>query len=305
MTKRRDDYDDYDSYGWGGYGTRIRRDDGIQSRSKGGAFASSWWGKRWLEVLNSYGLESRMQRGRSYARSGQVLNVDVEPGLVKAKVQGSQRTPYRVSIGLPLLKADEWERVLDAIAEQAIFSAQLLNGEMPQEIEQAFNQAGVPLFPKAQKDLVTDCSCPDMSNPCKHIAAVYYLLAEQFDVDPFLIFTLRGRTRDQIIEALRARRATAAGPSTGEETPVALPSAPPLGAQLATFWQMSETPEPDIRFDPPEVQAAVLRRLGASPEGTRPALEAIYAAMTAYTLAKVLGDQEPAAPAPAKKRPSA
>ena len=301
MAKRRNDYDDYDNYGWGGYSKPIRPTDGIKSRNTRGAFASSWWGKRWLDVLKSYGLDSRMQRGRSYARSGQVLNVDIEPGIVSARVQGSRPTPYKVSIGLPILKANEWERVLDAIAEQAIFSAQLLNGEMPQEIEQAFNRADVPLFPKAQKDLVTDCSCPDYSNPCKHIAAVYYLLGEQFDIDPFLIFTLRGRTREQIIEALRARRAAAVGASVDDEAEIALPTAPPLSAQLANFWEMGETPEPEIRITAPDVPAAILRRLGSPPEGTKTALEAVYAAMTIHTLAKVLGDPEPSAPEKRKR----
>lgn len=288
MAKRHNDYDDWNPYA--GYGTPIRRDDGIKSRNKGGSFASSWWGQRWLAVLKSYGLESRMSRGRSYARSGQVLSIDIEPGIVSAKVQGSQRTPYKVHIGLPLLKADEWGRVLDAIASQAIFSAQLLNGEMPQEIEQAFRSAGISLFPQAQRDLVTECSCPDMSNPCKHIAAVYYLLGEQFDLDPFLIFTLRGRTREQIIDGLRERRTAAAGPddTTADATPET--RTPGLREQLADFWEAGDAPEPDVRIAAPDVPAAILRRLGQPPAGTQNALRDIYAAMTANVIDRVLGD---------------
>src|SRR5437588_12759165 len=93
------------------------------------------------------------------------------------------------------------------MASQAIFAAKLLAGEMPQDIEEAFSAVQISLFPLATTDLDTDCSCPDWANPCKHIAAVYYLLAERFDEDPFLIFKLRGRTKEQIIQVLREKRA--------------------------------------------------------------------------------------------------
>ena len=40
------------------------------------------------------------------------------------------------------------------------------------------------------------CSCPDSEVPCKHLAATFYLLAEAFDEDPFLILRWRGRDRE-------------------------------------------------------------------------------------------------------------
>ena len=198
----------------------IKVEGGIESRSQRGAFAANWWAKRWLAVLESYGIGSRLQRGRSYARGGQVLKIDVQPGSVKARVQGSRPQPYKIAIEVKQLTDAEWERVLDTISEQAIFAAQLLDGTMPQAIESAFETAKISLFPHDPRDLLTDCSCPDYANPCKHIAAVYYLLGEQFDLDPFLIFTLRGRTREQVMEALRARRAAAARESEAEESSV-------------------------------------------------------------------------------------
>src|SRR5215207_5572155 len=205
---KRRSYNDFDYDG--GYfppARPIKPKEGIQSRSQRGAFAANWWAKRWLAVLESYGIGSRLQRGRSYARGGQVVSIAVLSGLVNAKVQGSRPQPYRITIEVKTLSDAEWERVLDAVSEQAIFAAQLLDGEMPQEIETTFETAKVSLFPKDPRDVLTDCSCPDYANPCKHIAAVYYLLGEQFDLDPFLIFSLRGRTKEQVIEALRARRA--------------------------------------------------------------------------------------------------
>ena len=156
--------DDFD-YGYFPPSQPIRVEGGIQSRSQRGAFAANWWAKRWLAVLESYGIGSRLQRGRSYARSGQVLNIDVQPGLVKARVQGSRPKPYTVKIQVSALPDAEWGRVLDTISGQAIFAAQLLDSEMPQEIETAFEAAGVSLFPAKTRDVLTECSCPDYSNP--------------------------------------------------------------------------------------------------------------------------------------------
>ena len=204
MARRRSSY--YDSY-WPSYSSRpIPVQDGIKAKSQRGKFVENWWADRWVKALKGLMDPRRLSRGRSYARHGQVLNINVEAGAVSARVQGSRPRPYRVDIQLNPLSDRQWEVVLDALSEQALFSAQLLNGEMPPEVEQVFEGVGVPLFPASSDDLVTDCSCPDWANPCKHIAAVYYLLGERFDEDPFLLFELRGRSQDEVAAALRGRR---------------------------------------------------------------------------------------------------
>jgi uncharacterized Zn finger protein len=211
---------------------------------------------------------------------------------VTARVQGSRPTPYKIKIDVPVLSDSEWERAIDAMSAQAIFAAKLLAGEMPNEIEDAFKAADVPLFPARGSDLATDCSCPDFANPCKHIAAVYYLIGEQFDADPFLIFTLRGRSRDQIIEALRKRRAAAtraSADSAGVELPPVEPE-PGLADQLDTFWQTGDLSSLTFHVAPPEIEAALLRRLGAAPAGTQDVLKMLYAAMTRYAQHKVFGE---------------
>ncbi len=175
---------------------------GIKSQSQRGKFGESWWAKRWIGVLESFNIGARLGRGRSYARHGQVLSVQIEQGMVKAQVQGSRREPYRVAIQVTTLSLGEWQKVAEALSNQAIFMAKLLAGEMPDNIEEAFTGTGVSLFPEKVKDLQTDCSCPDWSNPCKHIAAVYYLLGEEFDRDPFLIFRLRGMDREGLMGLL-------------------------------------------------------------------------------------------------------
>lgn len=170
-------------------------------------FGENWWAKRWLSMLESFGWANRLQRGRSYARGGNVLDIDIQPGMVKAEVQGSRPRPYRVTIRVQPLSDKEWDRVISAMAGKAIFAARLLAGEMPEDIEEAFASSRVSLFPESSGDITTSCSCPDWANPCKHVAAVYYLLGERFDGDPFLLFRLRGRSREELMEALRQRRA--------------------------------------------------------------------------------------------------
>src|SRR5947209_5948150 len=237
---------------------------GIKSQSKRGGFGQSWWAKRWIEVLESFDIGARLSRGRSYARSGQVLSIEVGKGEVEARVQGSRPKPYDVTIGVKVLTAAEWQQVLKALAGQPLFVAKLLAGEMPQDIEQVFREAKLSLFPQKKGDLSTDCSCPDWSNPCKHVAAVYYLLGEQFDRDPFLLFRLRGLDRDELLRRLGEIAPAAEGapaPGAAEEAP-SMP-AEPLPAEAAGFWAVGGLPDDlygEVRL--PAVAAAVPARLG-------------------------------------------
>ncbi len=265
--------------------------DGIKAKSARGAFGASWWARRWIAVLETFGWSSRLQRGRSYARRGQVVSIDIQTGKVQANVQGSRATPYKVRIEIRPLTDAQWERAIVGMAHQAIFAAKLLAGEMPQNIEEAFEAAGVPLFPQSTRDIATDCSCPDWANPCKHIAAVYYLLGERFDEDPFLLFQLRGRTREQIVEALRSRRAAAVDLPGAEVTPSE--PVPALADQLDTFYGTGpEVHNIAVQIAAPDVEASILRRLGTAPAGVDPDLRAIYRAMTAHALDKVFGTEE-------------
>jgi uncharacterized Zn finger protein len=264
-----DNYDGYDSYEWSGP-RRVR--DGIKARSTQGAIGKTWWSKRWVRTLESFGMGQRLSRGRFYARLGQVISIDVEAGIVKSQVQGSQPEPYIVQIRLHPLVYEEWESVIDVMASQAIFAAKLLAGEMPADIEEAFSSAHVPLFPAREQDLSTKCSCPDWANPCKHTAAVYYILAERFDEDPFLLFKLRGRTREEIIEELRVKRADSLAAEVSSSMTVieagqGMQTAPLcLEDNVATFWQAGEELETfQVHPGQPEVARAVLKRLGDAP----------------------------------------
>ncbi|MFG3704129.1 SWIM zinc finger family protein [Micromonospora sp. NPDC047670] len=189
------------------YGRPRRVDGGLKARSTRGAIGRSWWSRRFLEVLESFALGTRLTRGRSYARAGQVISLDVAPGAVTAVVQGSRAQPYEVSIALPPFPPELWSRVEAELAAQAFFSARLLAGDLPPELEELFAAAGAPLFPGGVAELRQRCSCPDFAVPCKHLAATFYLLAEAFDADPFQLLHWRGRGRAELLDRLRALRA--------------------------------------------------------------------------------------------------
>ncbi|MFP4395980.1 MAG: SWIM zinc finger family protein [Anaerolineales bacterium] len=279
--------------------TRTLPADGIKAKSRRGKFTASWWGDRWISALKPLMDSGRLNRGRSYARRGQVLNIDLRPGKISARVQGSRRSPYRVSIELRPLTDAQWARVLDALAEQALFAAQLLNEEMPDEIEEVFEAVKVPLFPTSRNDLTTNCSCPDWANPCKHIAAVYYLLGERFDEDPFLLFELRGRDKAALIAGLRERRAVGLPePETTRYIPESITvDAPPLAECVEDYWR-SRAPleEIAIQIAEPDVELPLLKRAGlpdfAGPRNFRIQLERTGEAITAQALALAFAERE-------------
>jgi uncharacterized Zn finger protein len=244
---------------------------GIRAQTKRGAFGKSWWAKRWLAVLESLQVGGRLERGRAYARKGQVMDLTIEEGLVRARVQGSRPKPYDVTIRIEPLSRAEWQRVAKVLAREVSFLARLLAGEMPTDIERAFEKARVSLFPTRMSEIQTDCSCPDVANPCKHIAAVYYLLGEEFDRDPFLIFRLRGMTREELLRTLEEMEA-AAHPPTREDVAEAASDDPVVTASASagepnvSFWRAGAIPD-DVfpeRLDS-EKPGALLLRLGAFP----------------------------------------
>jgi len=188
---------------------------GLAARSTRGAIGTSWWSKRFLAVLESFGAGGRLTRGKAYARKGQVLSLDLVPGVVSGKVQGSRAAPYEVWITMPVLAPTVWESVEAAVAEQALFAAQLLGGELPAELEDVVAAAGGSLFPQSFDDLSMRCTCPDWGLPCKHLAAAFYLLAETFDDDPFRILLWRGRARAELLAGIGGGAAPPAGGGSG------------------------------------------------------------------------------------------
>ncbi|MDM7920055.1 MAG: SWIM zinc finger family protein [Methanosarcina sp.] len=308
---------------WDGYGyyeptKPIEVKGGIKAKSRRGSFAQSWWAKRWIETLESFNLGARLDRGKSYARKGQVTSIKIESGLVRAKVQGSDPRPYSVTIKVRTMTGSEWELLAEKLALKPIFAAKLLTGEMPEDIDSAFKEIGLSLFPETLDDLETDCSCPDWSNPCKHIAAVYYLVGEEFDRDPFLIFKLRGvdmddfmsilgkgfvpETVDQVAETGVLAEMPDEKTGTACEAEIPPVSSEPLSLDPEAFWgRLPETPGeekvPSLEAHIPQVPAALPKRLGKFPfwcgeEDMLEVLEEIYKKASPAGMMIFLGERK-------------
>lgn len=165
-----------------------------------------WWVEQWMELINSYRYKKRLERAWTYARSGNVLSIRFEGRRVHARVQGTEEEPYKVKLWLDTLSDEDWGYVLEALGQKARWSAQLLAGIMPADIERAFAASGRRLFPFKLQEVRSECTCPDKANPCKHTSAVYYLMGDRFSEDPFVLFQLRGRSRNQLLANLAEQR---------------------------------------------------------------------------------------------------
>jgi uncharacterized Zn finger protein len=206
-----------------------------------------WWVEQWMELINSYRFKKRLERAWAYAREGHVTSIRFEGRRVHARVQGTDEDPYKVKLWLDVLSDEDWGYVLEALTQKARWSAQLLAGIMPADIERAFAASGRRLFPFKLQEVRSECSCPDKANPCKHISAVYFLMGERFSEDPFVLFQLRGRTRAKLLEDLAEHRRQALealaesseadqdGDKGADDSPATL--APPHPAVLdPTLW---------------------------------------------------------------------
>lgn len=207
---------------------------GSRGPKRGAPLASQWWSQRFTAVLESYGLGPRMERGRRYARGGRVQDLTVKAGKLEARVQGSRAVPYRVSVRSAAPSAAQWRALEAAMAARLGWTAQLLNCEVPSDLEEAFSEVGVPLFPHRWSDLRVRCGCPDDAEPCKHIAAVLYVFAHQLDADPWLLLAWHGKERDALLTALRR-------------------GAPePAEAGLPPWWPVGLRARPEPRWQPPD-----------------------------------------------------
>ena len=169
-------------------------------------FSRTWWGQRFIAALEQFTDPARLGRGRSYASGGRILDYTLAKGTVTAKVRGSinpyfgvyKEPIYRTTITIKPISSADWTKAIRKIASRADLVTKLLMNEMPDTIEDVFSGLGLHLLPHSERDFETHCSCPDWANPCKHIAGVYYLLASALDRDPFLMFELRGLSRDAL-----------------------------------------------------------------------------------------------------------
>lgn len=211
-----------------------------------------WWVQQWLDLLDKYRFKKRLERGRNYARQGNVLSIDFKGDKIVSRVQGTEAEPYQQSLWLDTFTDEDWACIIQSLSTQALFSAKLMSGEMPSNIEDVFSANGLRLFPFSLSEIHSRCSCPDKANPCKHIVAVYHLLGDRFAENPFILFQLRGRTKEETIETLRQIRGEAADDSNSPEMEISANNEPSL--ELEIFWKYDRqlesslvvvTPSPD------------------------------------------------------------
>ena len=237
-----------------------------------GRFGDTWWGREWIAALERLGRvwSNRLPRGRSYARAGRVIDLEVGPGRVTAGVVGTRRRPYRVEIALEAFSEVVWGRAVDALAADALTVIRLLGRELPDEVGELLRSAGADLFPR-RGELSTSCSCPDVANPCKHVAAVHYVFAAALDNDPFLILRLRGLDRDGLVAALAGAADAGDGGAGDAASGTALPDddLEPAGSLDPAAFSGRDLRPPvlDIEPRPPRTQLVGVRRLGPPPRG--------------------------------------
>ncbi len=247
-------------------------------------FSRTWWGKRFIAALEEFTDPGRLSRGRSYANGGKIKSFEIKDGIATAQVRGSvnpyfgvyKEPLYTTTIEIKSISAANWSAAIAYVASKAGFISKLLLNEMPDNIEDAFSTLGLHLLPHQRSDFKTRCSCPDSSNPCKHIAGVYYLLAAKLDRDPFLLFELRGLSRTDLhaelaksplgmalSQELAAEQST---PTPVESYYTKLDTIAASDVSLKDFWQGSKrlpsTIEPETQNS---VSAIVIKKQGDFP----------------------------------------
>ncbi|WP_171166143.1 hypothetical protein [Streptomyces sp. I05A-00742] len=220
------------------------------------------WSRRWIRTLESLGATApnpRLPRGRTLARKGAVQGLTVRPGEVTARVAQTGRG-HEVTLHLPVLTDEEWAAGVGMLAGQLQHAASLLEGRMPEDIDETFGKAGLALFPR-RGETSSRCGCRDTGDPCAHGAAVHYAFAASLEDNPFLLPALRGRTGEELLTALRAARSEGCtGAGTGPEGVDA--GSLPVGDAYFTGGNLSAVP---LHPRPPADPARGLRRLGPPP----------------------------------------
>ncbi|WP_304455398.1 SWIM zinc finger family protein [Nocardiopsis sp. YSL2] len=228
------------------------------------------WGGRFLDPLRETGDGPRFARGRVYAGQGRVTAVTITPGAVRAVVGGSR--PYTVTVRQPAVPLDVLVRAMRAIGADPYLRDTLLAGEPEPEVEDILDGHGAVLFPEHLHDLQARCTCPDHGDPCKHVAAVLFTLADTFDRDPLALLNWRGAD-DHVLAALAVDSGEPADAEPGEPGPLSV-ELEPLVECAADFWTGAAPPPvpSSAAYDP-------LPHWDAGPRPVVAALGLLYAAL--------------------------
>ena len=156
------------------------------------SYGNTYWGKEWLQSLTQIDYSNRLPRGKTYANKGLARDIEIKENRITAKVQGSSYRPYDVSVSVANFTPTEKAKIVQLVTENPIHLSKLLNRELPSQLDDACKRVGIHIFPNSWRDMNGRCSCPDSAVPCKHLASVLYLIANEIDKNPFLVFELHG-----------------------------------------------------------------------------------------------------------------
>jgi len=230
---------------------------GIRAISQQGKFCTEWWALRWVQIIEAYDLGERLIRGKRYARWGQVLSIKFSPGLIYAEVLGSRSLPYEIRLKLSVWSEAQWEQLVEFIQARPGILGQLFSNHLPPTLEEELRPLGLYLFPEQFTEFSTECTCPDWSNPCKHIAAVFYLIAEVLEKNPFLLFELRGKDRESFLTMLlpQEKQSVEADRAVGSEA-----------LSVDHFWE-GASEETELAYFPREITqaAGIIHQMGPFP----------------------------------------
>jgi uncharacterized Zn finger protein len=254
---------------------RVRQ--GIKLAALEPLFVRTPFAKTWLNSIHERLGDEAMTAGLEYARAGQIVSIDLTPGSISARVQGSAAQPYQSVVGLPTLSPDQWFNVIALMEQEALYSAKLLANELPAGIDELFSRAAATMLP-ALRDIRCQCTCPAGTSAkaspetlsCKHVAAAAHVAAQRLAESPLLIFTLLGMPVEQVLQQLRRQRAIRTQGLAAAHVEVNIPEShltpQPLEMHIDEFWRSG--PElAQLENLPPAQHAphALLRRLGPSP----------------------------------------
>jgi len=197
-------------------------------------YGTTWWGKQWLNAFNNISDSNRLPRGKTYANTGRARNIKIDKNKITADVKGSRPTPYKITIDIPLFTKSEQKQVLELINDNPLFLSQLLNRELPPTLDDACAKIGISIFPSSWRDFNASCSCPDWAMPCKHLASVIYLIANEIDKNPFLVFEMHGLDLGKAFEKANM------GVSKQQQIPI---------KKAVEFYQSKKKKESDWVFD--------------------------------------------------------
>ena len=180
---------------------------------RGRAWARTWWGKAWQRAVEEAAYdEADLRRARTLARGAAVGGIAVDPGRARSAVEDREDL-WSVGLEVPVLDVDARAALVEVVAAEVGRVAALLAGDLPHDLVEHAEEAGVELLPYGG-ELVASCTCSAWVDPCPHALAVLLQLGWLVEDDPLLLVHLRGVERPALLADLHER--AGARPADGD-----------------------------------------------------------------------------------------